>query len=112
MGYPYTRDTIEPAAADAATAARHEAETILDQALAELGEVGDVEVERVIAQGSAAQALIDAATGQDILVVGSRGHGGFAGLLLGSVSQQCAQHASCPVVIVRAAASNAREGVG
>lgn len=102
VGYPYARDTIEPAAADAATAARQAAETILDQALAELGEVGDVDVERVIAQGSAAQALIDAATEQDILVVGSRGHGGFAGLLLGSVSQQCAQHACCPVVIVRA----------
>ena len=101
MGYPYTRDTIEPAAADAATAARQAAEAILDQALAELGEVGDVEVERVIAQDSAAQALIDAATERDILVVGSRGHGGFAGLLLGSVSQQCAQHARRPVVVVR-----------
>ena len=45
--------------------------------------------------------LVDEAEGADLLVVGSRGHGGFAGLLLGSVSQQCAQHASCPVVIIR-----------
>jgi nucleotide-binding universal stress UspA family protein len=40
------------------------------------------------------------AVGADLLVVGSRGYGGFRGLLLGSVSQQCAQHAPCPVVII------------
>jgi nucleotide-binding universal stress UspA family protein len=111
VGYPFTRDSIEPAATDAAAVAQRAAETILEKAMAELGEVDDVEVERVIVQGSAPQVLIDAVSEQDLLVVGSRGHGGFAGLLLGSVSQHCALHASCPVVIVRAAASNAREGV-
>jgi nucleotide-binding universal stress UspA family protein len=44
--------------------------------------------------------LIDAVGEADLLVVGSRGHGGFTNLLLGSVSQQCAHHAPCPVVIV------------
>jgi len=112
VGYPFTRDSIEPAARDAAAVAQQAAETILAKAMAELGEVDHVDVEQVIVQGSAAQVLIDAVSEQDLLVVGSRGHGGFAGLLLGSVSQQCAQHASCPVVIVRAAASNSREGVG
>jgi nucleotide-binding universal stress UspA family protein len=104
VGYPFTRETVEPAAADAAADARQTAEAILEQAAVELGELDDIELERVIVQGSAAQALIDAVSERDLLVVGSRGHGGFAGLLLGSVSQQCAQHAPCPVVIVRAAA--------
>jgi nucleotide-binding universal stress UspA family protein len=45
--------------------------------------------------------LIDAVGDEDLLVVGFRGHGGFACLLLGSVSQQCALHAPCPVAIVR-----------
>jgi coenzyme F420-reducing hydrogenase beta subunit len=51
--------------------------------------------------GNAAQVLIDAAADADLLVVGSRGHGVFTEALLGSVSQQCVQHARCPVVIVR-----------
>jgi nucleotide-binding universal stress UspA family protein len=47
--------------------------------------------------------LVDAAEGADLLVVGSRGHGGLAEALLGSVGQYCVHHAECPVVIVRAA---------
>jgi nucleotide-binding universal stress UspA family protein len=45
--------------------------------------------------------LLDASAGASLLVVGSRGHGGFAEALLGSVSQHCVQHAPCPVVVVR-----------
>jgi nucleotide-binding universal stress UspA family protein len=52
-------------------------------------------------QGQAADCLLEAAKEAELLVVGSRGHGGFTELLLGSVSQACAQHATCPVVIVR-----------
>ena len=48
----------------------------------------------------ATKVLLDAGRGARMLVLGSRGHGGFAGLLLGSVSSACAQHATCPVVVV------------
>jgi nucleotide-binding universal stress UspA family protein len=44
--------------------------------------------------------LLKAAEGADLLVVGSRGHGGFAGMLLGSVSEHVAAHSPCPVVVV------------
>lgn len=54
-----------------------------------------------VREGAAAAALLDAADGADLLVVGSRGHGGFAGMLLGSVSQHCTRHARCPVAIIR-----------
>jgi nucleotide-binding universal stress UspA family protein len=59
-----------------------------------------VTIDKVAVRGLSASALLEAAKGADLLVVGSRGRGGFAGLLLGSVSQQVAQHAECPVVIV------------
>jgi nucleotide-binding universal stress UspA family protein len=62
---------------------------------------GDVVITTSAPQGPAAPCLIQAAAGASLLVIGSRGHGGFAGLLLGSVGQQCTHHAPCPVVIVR-----------
>jgi nucleotide-binding universal stress UspA family protein len=55
---------------------------------------------RVI-EGHPAEVLVEASRHADLLVVGSRGHGGFAGMLLGSVSQHCAAHAESPVLIWR-----------
>lgn len=66
---------------------------------------GPVKVSSVVREGNAAQVLLEAAKGADLLVVGSRGHGGFTEALLGSVSQACVHHARCPVVIIRAAQS-------
>jgi nucleotide-binding universal stress UspA family protein len=57
-------------------------------------------LDRQVVEGPPAKMLLDVAKGADLIVVGSRGRGGFAGLLLGSVSQQVAHHADCPVVIV------------
>lgn len=62
--------------------------------------LGDVEVTRQESVGHTARILLDAAKDADLLVVGTRGHGGFTGLLLGSVAQTCVGHARCPVVVV------------
>lgn len=77
------------------------AEAVLAEALAAVrDEAEGVAVTTRVEQGSAAQVLIDASANADLIVVGRRGHGGFLGLLIGSVAQQVAGHSSCPVVIV------------
>ena len=68
-----------------------------------VGEAAGVTVDPQVVPGQAGRALLDVVRPQDVLVVGSRGRGGFAGLLLGSTSTQVAQHAPCPVVVVRGA---------
>ncbi len=78
---------------------RHEE---LDKAIAAtLGDSPAIELERRIAYGHPSQVLIEQSQDADLLVVGSRGHGGFAGMLLGSVSTHCVTHAACPVTVVR-----------
>lgn len=57
-------------------------------------------IEGELVEARPAHALLQSARGADLLVVGSRGGGGFAGLHLGSVSSQCVHHAECPVVVV------------
>jgi nucleotide-binding universal stress UspA family protein len=60
-----------------------------------------VTVQTEVVEGPAALMLLRAASEADLLVIGSRGHGAFAGMLLGSVGQHCVHHATCPVVVVR-----------
>ncbi|HEY2788418.1 MAG TPA: universal stress protein [Gaiellales bacterium] len=75
----------------------------LAKALDDAGGLLDgIEVERHVDEGSAAAVLSEAAADADLLVVGARGHGGFIGLVLGSVSDQCTRHAHIPVVVVPA----------
>jgi nucleotide-binding universal stress UspA family protein len=77
------------------------ARLVVEDAVQEVAGDTSVEIQPVAVEGPPARALIDAARDADLLVVGSRGHGGFTGLLLGSVSLQAVQHAPCPVVICR-----------
>ncbi|MDX3771916.1 MULTISPECIES: universal stress protein [unclassified Streptomyces] len=88
-------------ALDAEIAEAQTRRAMTDEIRKVLLQVGEIPMEEHLVRGGAAQALIAASVGAKLLVVGSRGRGGFASLLLGSVSQQCAAHASCPVVIVR-----------
>ena len=83
--------------------ARRHAEGLLAQVIREAeDDLAGMAVERtVISDEHPSAALVRLSAGADLLVVGSRGLGGFRGLLLGSVSQQCVQHATCPVLVVR-----------
>ncbi|MFC5663769.1 universal stress protein [Kitasatospora misakiensis] len=66
-----------------------------------VGAQPEVRIDESVLPGNAAQALLEASGGAALLVVGSRGLGGFAGALLGSVSRHLTEHAPCPVVVVR-----------
>ncbi|GAA1227726.1 universal stress protein [Kitasatospora nipponensis] len=75
---------------------------VLDDAIARTTDPqGQVEIRPRVVQGGTVSSLLEAARGAELLVVGSRGHGGFVGALLGSVSGHCVQHTPCPVVVVR-----------
>ena len=93
--HPYTAPVLHPAELERA------ARELLDHVVAET-DAGSppVPIERHVVEGPAARVLLDASKGAALVVVGSRGRGGFAGLLLGSTSQQVCHHATCPVVVV------------
>ncbi len=79
----------------------------LDNAITKaLGPEKPANVKPRLVKGSARSVLIDASKDADLLVVGRRGHGGFVGLLVGSVSSACVAHAHCPVLVVHAPAKD------
>jgi nucleotide-binding universal stress UspA family protein len=78
------------------------AKLTLDTAVKDaIGEPTDLQVDRIVIEGHPAAVLIEHSIGAQLLVVGSRGHGGFEGLVFGSVSEHVAGHAHCPVTVVR-----------
>jgi nucleotide-binding universal stress UspA family protein len=81
--------------------AGHAAEEAVSQVLSGVGDARPPSVTVRAVSGLAARELIAASSDADLVVVGSRGGGGFAGLLMGSVSSQVVNHAACPVVVIR-----------
>jgi nucleotide-binding universal stress UspA family protein len=95
-GTPYFFPVDEPATEQA----RQAAEEAVAKAATQLGQSQPAPVTVKAVTGLTAQVLIEASRDADLLVVGSRGGGGFARLMLGSVSDQVMHHAHCPVVVV------------
>jgi nucleotide-binding universal stress UspA family protein len=77
-----------------------EAQDVVDKAAADI-DLPAARLHRSVINGAAPTVLVERSKHGDLLVVGSRGHGGFAELLLGSVSDYCVHHAASPVVVVR-----------
>jgi nucleotide-binding universal stress UspA family protein len=87
---------------DLAESAERVADKALARAVEKLGSDPGIHVETAAVHGHPAKVLVEEASGATLLVVGSRGHGGFAGMVLGSVSQAIAHHCPAPVAIVPA----------
>jgi|ERR1039458_10305517 nucleotide-binding universal stress UspA family protein len=78
-----------------------EAREFLEGIMSKAPSTDGLEVEWLAVPGNPAEVLIEASRGAALLVVGSRGVGGFKGLMMGSVSTQCVHHSHCPVLVVR-----------
>jgi nucleotide-binding universal stress UspA family protein len=99
--FPGAYGHVSVATEETYEALRLAAERLLESEVSAASQAHEsVEVALRAVEGQPAVVLLEAARNADLLVLGTRGHGGFVGLLLGSVSQQCAHHAPCPLVIV------------
>ena len=97
MGHPLTGSTGR----EYHVQTEHDARKVLEAAAAAAPSTSGLEVEWLGVPGNPSEVLIQASRGASLLVVGSRGLGGFMGLMIGSVSNQCVHHAHCPVLVVR-----------
>lgn len=104
--YPGAEFGAIPTSAPTTDDLKEQARRALEAILEDLPD--DIEVNAVVSQGPPARALLARTQGADLLVVGSRGRGGFQGLLLGSTSHRVISHASCPVVVVPRALEDAK----
>lgn len=101
MHSPWTGNRLTmPGEAEAIRQAREAVEAAVAQSSADLGAERPVSATVTVISGFPANSLIDASRDADLIVIGSRGTGGFPALLLGSISSQVVHHAECPVVIV------------
>jgi nucleotide-binding universal stress UspA family protein len=101
MASPWTGNPLAvPDADEALRHARKTAEEAVAKSASEISGPGPVSVTVNVFIGYPAKALVDASKDAELVVVGSRGAGGFAELLVGSVTSQVAHHAACPIVIV------------
>ena len=97
--YPYATSEAGAMMAPPELAFEEGARALVDAAVADLDTQGVV-VEKIVREGGVAQQLLEEAKTADLLVVGARGHGGFAGLILGSVATHCTRHAQIPTIVV------------
>ena len=89
-----------PADQPAAEAVRRAAEDVVQEAVSQAGEPGPASVTVRAVSGLPARELVQASSDADLVVVGTRGGGGFSALVLGSVTNQVVSHAACPVVVI------------